>query len=110
MDKLGLKYIPASVKQYDELRQRKSIESRKKIGPPYRGCVWQIIQYKCSICKKVIQKSQKQQNLRTRCTAEEIEVARRQLEKKKRRTPQEQRRKWLQMNPLGSAANSTASW
>ncbi|KAL7577105.1 hypothetical protein ACA910_019708 [Epithemia clementina (nom. ined.)] len=26
MDKLGLKYIPASVKRYDELRRRKSIE------------------------------------------------------------------------------------
>ncbi|KAL7572710.1 hypothetical protein ACA910_008982 [Epithemia clementina (nom. ined.)] len=83
MDKLGLKYIPASVKRYDELRCRKSIESGKKIGPPYRGCVWQILQYHRSICKKVIQKSQKQQNLRTRRTAEEIEVTRRQLEKKK---------------------------
>ncbi|KAL7569929.1 hypothetical protein ACA910_008590 [Epithemia clementina (nom. ined.)] len=105
MDKLGLKYIPASVKRYDELGWRKSIESGKKIGPPYRGCVWQIIQYHRSICKKVIQKSQKQQNLRTRCTAQEIEVARRQSEKIKRCTPQEQHRKWLQMNPLGSASN-----
>ncbi|KAL7568338.1 hypothetical protein ACA910_018470 [Epithemia clementina (nom. ined.)] len=104
MDKLGLKYIPASVKRYDKLRRRKSIESGKKIGPPYRGCVWQILQYHRSICKKVIQKSQKQRNLRTRCTAEEIEVTRRQLEKKTR-TPQEQRREWLQMNPLGSASN-----
>ncbi|KAL7571888.1 hypothetical protein ACA910_006526 [Epithemia clementina (nom. ined.)] len=105
MDKLGLKYIPASVKRYDKLRWRKSIESGKKICPPYRGCVWQILQYHRSICKKVIHKSQKQQNLRTRCTAEEIEVTRRQLEGGKRRTPQEQRRKWLQMNPLGSASN-----
>ncbi|KAL7566638.1 hypothetical protein ACA910_017706 [Epithemia clementina (nom. ined.)] len=105
MDKLGLKYIPASVKRYDELRRRKSIKSGKKIGPSYRGCVWQILQYHRSICKKVIQKSQKQQNLRTRRTAEEIEVTRRQLEKKKSRTPQEQRREWLRMNPLGSASN-----
>ncbi|KAL7579828.1 hypothetical protein ACA910_004842 [Epithemia clementina (nom. ined.)] len=82
MDKLGLKYIPASVKQYDELHWRKSIESGKKIGPPYGGCVWQIIQYHSSTCKKVIQKSQKQRNLRTRRTAEEIEVTRRQLDKK----------------------------
>ncbi|KAL7577408.1 hypothetical protein ACA910_004698 [Epithemia clementina (nom. ined.)] len=82
MDKLGLKYIPASVKRYDELRRRKSIESGKKIGPPYRGCVWQILQYHRSISKKVIQKSQKQRNLRACRTAEEIEVARRQLEKK----------------------------
>ncbi|KAL7566585.1 hypothetical protein ACA910_000648 [Epithemia clementina (nom. ined.)] len=82
MDKLGLTYIPASVKRYDKLRRRKSIESGKKIGPPYRGCVWQILQYHRSICKKVIQKSQKQRNLRTRRTAEEIEVTRRQLEKK----------------------------
>ncbi|KAL7580532.1 hypothetical protein ACA910_003660 [Epithemia clementina (nom. ined.)] len=52
MDKLGLKYIPALVKRYAELRQMKSIESGKKIGPPYRGCVWQIIQYHRSICKK----------------------------------------------------------
>ncbi|KAL7563054.1 hypothetical protein ACA910_007142 [Epithemia clementina (nom. ined.)] len=59
-DKVGLKYIPASVKRYDKLRWRKSIESGKKIGPPYRSCVWQIIQYHRSICKKVIQKSQKQ--------------------------------------------------
>ncbi|KAL7567270.1 hypothetical protein ACA910_016736 [Epithemia clementina (nom. ined.)] len=105
MDKLGLKYIPASVKRYDELRRRKSIESGKKIGPPYRGCVWQILQYHRSICKKVIQKSQKQRNLRTRRTAEEIEVTRRQLEKKRSRTPQEQLREWLRMNPLGSASN-----
>ncbi|KAL7577925.1 hypothetical protein ACA910_007558 [Epithemia clementina (nom. ined.)] len=104
-DKLGLKCIPASVKRYDELRCRKSIESGKKIGPPYRGCVWQILQYHRSICKKVIQKSQKQRNLRTRRTAEEIKVTRRQLEKKKSRTPQEQRREWLRMNPLGSASN-----
>ncbi|KAL7566589.1 hypothetical protein ACA910_000651 [Epithemia clementina (nom. ined.)] len=104
MDKLGLKYIPALVKRYDKLRWRKSIESGKKIGPPYRGCVLQIIQYHRSICKKVIQKSQKQQNLRTRRTAEEIEVASHQSEKK-HRTPQEQRRKWLQMNPLGSSSN-----
>ncbi|KAL7578683.1 hypothetical protein ACA910_009821 [Epithemia clementina (nom. ined.)] len=104
MDKLGLEYIPASVKRYDELCWRKSIESGKKIAPPYHGCVWQIIQYHRSTCKKVIQKSQKQRNLRTRRTAEEIEVARRQLEKK-RRTPQEQRREWLQMNPLGLASN-----
>ncbi|KAL7569413.1 hypothetical protein ACA910_009600 [Epithemia clementina (nom. ined.)] len=82
MDKLGLKYILASVKRYDELRRRKSIESGKKLGPPYRGCVWQIIQYHRSICKKVIQKSQKQRNLRTCRTAEEIEVAHRQLDKK----------------------------
>ncbi|KAL7558558.1 hypothetical protein ACA910_013086 [Epithemia clementina (nom. ined.)] len=34
MDKLGLKYIPASVKRYDKLRWRKSIDSGKKIGPP----------------------------------------------------------------------------
>ncbi|KAL7571790.1 hypothetical protein ACA910_002877 [Epithemia clementina (nom. ined.)] len=92
MDKVGLKYIPASVKRYENLCWRKSIKSEKKIGPPYRGCVWQIIQYHRSICKKVIQKSQKQQSLRTRRTAEEIEVARRQSEKK-HRTPQEQRRK-----------------
>ncbi|KAL7575097.1 hypothetical protein ACA910_000464 [Epithemia clementina (nom. ined.)] len=31
MDKLGLKYIPASVKRYDELRWRKSIESEKSV-------------------------------------------------------------------------------
>ncbi|KAL7573500.1 hypothetical protein ACA910_019817 [Epithemia clementina (nom. ined.)] len=82
MEKLGLKYIPASVKRYDKLRWRKSIKSGKKIGHWYRGCVWQIIQYHRSICKKVIQKSQKQQNLRTHRTAEEIEVACCQLEKK----------------------------
>ncbi|KAL7574368.1 hypothetical protein ACA910_008469 [Epithemia clementina (nom. ined.)] len=104
MDKLGLKYIPASVKWHDKLCWTRSIESGKKIGPPYRGCVWQIIQYHRSICKKVIQKSQKQRNLRTRRTAEEIEVARRQS-KKKRRTPHEQRCEWLRMNPLGSASN-----
>ncbi|KAL7561620.1 hypothetical protein ACA910_001488 [Epithemia clementina (nom. ined.)] len=105
MDKLGLKYIPASVKRYDELRRRKSIESGKKIGPSYGGCVWQIIQYHRSICKKVIQKSQKHRNLRTRRTAEEIEVAHCQSKKKNCRTPQEQRREWLQMNPLGLASN-----
>ncbi|KAL7558937.1 hypothetical protein ACA910_017437 [Epithemia clementina (nom. ined.)] len=49
MDKLGLKYIPASVKRYDELRRRKSINSGKKIGPPYRGCVLQILQYPRSV-------------------------------------------------------------
>ncbi|KAL7570556.1 hypothetical protein ACA910_004328 [Epithemia clementina (nom. ined.)] len=43
MDKLGLKYIPALVKRYGKLRWRKSIESGKKIGPPYRSCVWQSI-------------------------------------------------------------------
>ncbi|KAL7573321.1 hypothetical protein ACA910_011685 [Epithemia clementina (nom. ined.)] len=50
MDKIRLKYIPALVKRYDKLRWRKSIESGKKIGPPYRGCVWPIIQYHRSIC------------------------------------------------------------
>ncbi|KAL7560903.1 hypothetical protein ACA910_008185 [Epithemia clementina (nom. ined.)] len=82
MDKLGLKYITSLVKQDDELRRTKSIETGKKIGPLYRGCVWQIIQYHRSICKKVIQKSQKQCSLRTRRTAEEMEVACCQLEKK----------------------------
>ncbi|KAL7569579.1 hypothetical protein ACA910_009551 [Epithemia clementina (nom. ined.)] len=80
MNKLGLKYIPALVKRYDELRRTKSIKSGKKISPLYHGCVWQIIQYHHSICKTVIQKSQKQQS--TCRTAEEIEVAHRQSEKK----------------------------
>ncbi|KAL7564669.1 hypothetical protein ACA910_021225 [Epithemia clementina (nom. ined.)] len=105
MDKLGLKYIPASVKRYDELRRRKSIESGKKIGPPYRGCVWRILQYHRSICKKVIQKSQKQRNLRTRRTAEEIEVTRRQWRRKKIVHHKNNAAKWLRMNPLGSASN-----
>ncbi|KAL7556420.1 hypothetical protein ACA910_008136 [Epithemia clementina (nom. ined.)] len=110
MDKLGRKYIPASVKRYDKLRWRKSIESGKKIGPPYRGCVWQILQYHRSICKKVIQKSQKQRNLRTRRTAEEIEVTRRQLEKGKktyttRTTPQ-----MVANEPIGLGFKPTAPW
>ncbi|KAL7557460.1 hypothetical protein ACA910_019246 [Epithemia clementina (nom. ined.)] len=109
MDKLGLKYIPASVKWFVELHWRKSIESGKKIGPHYRGCVRQIIQYHRSICKKVIQKSQKQQNLCTRRTAEEIEVARRQSEKKTsyttRTTPG-----MVANEPIGLGFKPTAPW
>ncbi|KAL7579346.1 hypothetical protein ACA910_014022 [Epithemia clementina (nom. ined.)] len=109
MDKLGLKYIPASVKRYDILRRRKSIESEKKIGPPYRGCVWQILQYHRSICKKVIQKSQKQQNLRTRRTDEEIEVTRRQLEKKTSYTTRTMPR-MVANEPIGLGFKPTAPW
>ncbi|KAL7564735.1 hypothetical protein ACA910_010146 [Epithemia clementina (nom. ined.)] len=105
VDKLGLKYIPPLVKRYDKICRTKSIKSGKKIGPPCHGCVWQIIQYHRSICKKVIQKSLKQCNLRIRRTAEEIEVACCQSERKNRCTPHEQRYEWLQMNPLGSSSN-----
>ncbi|KAL7569773.1 hypothetical protein ACA910_005715 [Epithemia clementina (nom. ined.)] len=109
MDKLGLKYIPASVKRYDKLRRRKSIKSGNTIGPPYRGCVWQIIQSHRSICKKVIQKSQKQRNLRTHCTAEEIEVARCQLEKKMSYTTRT-RPQMVANEPIGLGFKPTAPW
>ncbi|KAL7569350.1 hypothetical protein ACA910_010440 [Epithemia clementina (nom. ined.)] len=109
MDKLGLKYIPASVKRYDELR-RKSIESGKKIGPPYRGCVWQILQYHRSICKKVIQKSQKQRNLRTRRTAKEIEVTRRQLEKNKKSYTTRTTPRMVANDSIGFGFKPTAPW
>ncbi|KAL7563101.1 hypothetical protein ACA910_012285 [Epithemia clementina (nom. ined.)] len=88
----------------------KGAAAENEIGPPYRGSVWQILQYHRSICKKVIQKSQKQQNLRTRRTAEEIEVTRRQLEKKKKSYTTRTTPRMVANEPIGLGFKPTAPW